>query len=102
MNSKCFKDWIKDEWSLQGGLVTPAIAAKILKITRGGIASYQKKKKVKIFTDPEGKTMLSYAEVMNLANDKENNGTLTKKTRKTAKTPLSVESTAIPEDTKKQ
>lgn len=71
MNSNCFKEWIKEEWGIQGGLITPAIAAKILNITRGGIASYQKKKKVKVFTDPEGKTMLSYAEIMQLANKKD-------------------------------
>jgi hypothetical protein len=81
MEAKCFKDWIKDEWGIQGGLITPVIAAKILGITRGGIASYQKKNKVKVFTDPDGKTMLSYAEIMSLA----------AKPRKTRRNAVSVE-----------
>ena len=97
MDSKYFKDWIKTEWGLQGGLITPALAYKILGITSGGIASLQKKKNINEIKIPDGKTMLSYSEIMKMAEDREKNGVRRGRKKKTRKTPLSVESTTIPE-----
>lgn len=100
MESKYFKDWIKTEWSLQGGLITPAIAYKILGITSGGIASLQKKKNINEIKLPDGKTMLSYAEIMKMAEDREKNGVRHGRKRKARKNAVSVELNSTTEKTK--
>lgn len=64
------KEWFSLEWSKQGGLITPAIASKILRLSRQSIAQMTFKK----ISAPWGKTFLSYAEVIQKAEDRIING----------------------------
>lgn len=65
-----YSTWITDEWSKQGGLITPATASKILKLTRGRIAQLQKTGKLTEIKDPEGKTMLSLPQILKIEEER--------------------------------
>lgn len=88
MDKETFRNWIKNEWTNAGGLITPATAMNILGITSGGIANFQKEGKVTTFKNPNGKTLLSYAEIMKLAEERTINGV--KRGRKRKKRPYTV------------
>ena len=87
------KEWINTEWSMYGGLITPATASKILGLSRQHIARMT----IKEIKSPWKKTFHSYAEIMQIADHREKNGVRRGRKKKTRKTPLSVEITPIQE-----
>ncbi len=88
-----FKNWIEGEWSRRGGLITPAIAAKILKVKRQSI----KPMKFTQYKAPDGKTLLSYAEVMQRAEDRAINGV--RRGRKRTKRKYTIQAVETPTNT---
>ena len=64
---------INELWVKAGGLITPAIAAKMLGITTARIAQMQDEGKITVYKDKTGKTMLSLAEINKLLIEKDKN-----------------------------
>lgn len=85
------KEWINSQWGMYGGLITPATASKILGLSRQSIAEMSFKK----ILSPWGKTFLSYAETMQIAENRLVNGVRRGRKRKVKKTALSVENKSI-------
>lgn len=90
------KEWINSEWSMYGGLITPATASKILGLSRQHIA----RMKIKQIKSPWKKTFHSYAEIMQISDHREKNGVRRGRKRKTTKTMVSIENNPIQEKTK--
>ncbi len=66
MEKENYKDWIIKEWPKAGGFVTTKTAAKILDLTSPRITQMINEGKLKKWKDPTGKTLISFAEVIQL------------------------------------
>ena len=62
---------IIEEWPKNGGLITKALAAKILNVTKGRITQMIKEKKIKEI-DMQKNKFLSYSQIIEIAQKKQN------------------------------
>lgn len=69
---KMYSEWFKENWIKTGGLITPATASKILEVSSARIAQMINEQKIKKYEYYEdGKTLLSFTEVYNVKQEKE-------------------------------
>ena len=64
-----FFQWMINNWTINGGLITQADAAELIGVTRGRIPQMIKEGKIKEIRY-KNKSFVSYAEVMKIALDK--------------------------------
>ena len=64
-----FCNWIENNWATEGGLIQPAIAARIMEISRARMAQMIKEGKIKAIKH-ENTTFVSYAQIMKISKEK--------------------------------
>ena len=61
-----FDAWISEKWIVSGGLISPAIAARILNKTAGRITQMAAERKIRLYKY-DNTTFVSFADVMKIA-----------------------------------
>lgn len=69
---KTYKEQFQEQWLKSGGLITPATAARLLRLSRGRITQMQTEGKLKPYIMANGTPMLSFTEVMELEEERLN------------------------------